>query len=51
MRMYDIIEKKRDGYELSDREISFFIKEYTACIIPDYQAAALIMAIYIKGMN
>ncbi len=51
MRMYDIIEKKRDGYELSDQEISFFIKEYTAGIIPDYQAAALLMAIYLKGMN
>ena len=51
MRMYDIIEKKRDGHELSDQEISFFIKEYTAGIIPDYQAAALLMAIYLKGMN
>ena len=51
MRMYDIIEKKRDGYELSDQEISFFIKEYTAGKIPDYQAAALLMAIYLKGMN
>lgn len=51
MRMYDIIEKKRDGKELDYEEISFFIKGYTEGGIPDYQAAALLMAIFLKGMN
>lgn len=51
MRMYDIIEKKRDGYELSSEEINFFINEYCKNNIPDYQAASLLMAIFLKGMN
>ncbi|MCX7843198.1 MAG: pyrimidine-nucleoside phosphorylase [Clostridia bacterium] len=51
MRMYDIIEKKRDGRELSYEEISFFIKGYCDGSIPDYQASALLMAIFIRGMN
>lgn len=51
MRMVDIIIKKRDGQELSTEEIQYFIKEYTAGNIPDYQASALAMAIYFKGMN
>jgi len=51
MRMYDIIEKKRDGKELDYEEIKFFIDGYTKSLIPDYQAAALLMAIYIRGMN
>jgi pyrimidine-nucleoside phosphorylase len=51
LRAFDIIEKKRDGYELSYEEIKFFINEYCQGIIPDYQAAALLMAIFIKGMN
>lgn len=51
MRMYDIIEKKRNGGELSDSEISEFIKGYTNGSIPDYQASALLMAIYFKGMT
>lgn len=51
MRMIDIIEKKRDGYELSDEEIRFFIKGYSDGSIPDYQASALAMAIVFKGMN
>ena len=51
MRMYEIIEKKRDGYELTDEEIGFFIKGYCEGSIPDYQAAALLMAIFLKGMN
>lgn len=49
--MYDIIEKKRDGGELSRDEINFFIKGCTAGTIPDYQTAALLMAIFLKGMN
>ena len=38
MRMYDVIAKKRDGKELTDEEICFFIKGYTDGTIPDYQA-------------
>ena len=51
MRMDDVIEKKRDGHELTGGEIRFFINGYTAGEIPDYQAAALLMAIYFQGMN
>lgn len=51
MRMYDIIEKKRDGLELSTEEIKYFITEYCSNNIPDYQASALLMAIFLKGMN
>lgn len=51
MRMIEIIEQKRDGSELSTNQINWFIQAYTAGEIPDYQAAALIMAIYIRGMN
>ena len=49
--MEDIIEHKRDGLELSQQEIHFFIKNYVDNKIPDYQASALLMAIYLKGMN
>lgn len=51
MRMYDIIKEKRDGKELSKEEIDYFVKEYTAGNIPDYQAAALLMAIYFRKMS
>ncbi len=51
MRMYDIIEKKRDGYELSFEEIKYFIDGYCSGTIPDYQASALLMAIFIKGLD
>lgn len=49
--MYNIIRKKRDGYELSQEEITRFVNEYTAGRIPDYQASALLMAICINGMT
>ena len=51
MRIYDIIEKKRDNKELTKEEIEFFIKEYVNGNAQDYQASALIMAIYINGMT
>lgn len=51
MRMYDIIAKKRDGGELSDAEIRFFVNGYTAGEIPEYQVSALLMAIYLLGMS
>lgn len=51
MRMYDIIENKRNGKELTGEEIEFFIKGYTDGIIPDYQASAFCMAVYFKGMT
>ncbi|MGP4065169.1 pyrimidine-nucleoside phosphorylase [Oceanobacillus sp. M65] len=51
MRMYDIIEKKRDGHELTKEEIYFFIDGYTNGDIPDYQASALLMAIYFEDMT
>ena len=51
MNILDIIAKKRDKQELTKEEIEFFINEYTSGNITDYQAAALIMAIYINGMT
>ncbi|NLI67409.1 MAG: pyrimidine-nucleoside phosphorylase [Bacilli bacterium] len=51
MRMYDIIVKKRDGYPLAKAEIDFFVHGYANGEIPDYQASALLMAIYFQGMD
>lgn len=51
MRMVDIIAKKRDGLELSEEEIRFFINGFSSGEIPDYQAAALLMAIYLRDLN
>lgn len=51
MRMYDIIMKKRNGGELADEEIGFFVEGYTKGEIPDYQASALMMAIYFRKMT
>ena len=51
MRRYDILAKKRDGGILTDEEIQFFIDGYVSGAIPDYQASALLMAIFLKGMT
>lgn len=51
MDIIEIIAKKRDGEELTTEEINYFIREYVKGTIKDYQASALLMAIYIKGMN
>ena len=51
MRMYDLIHKKRLGFELTKEEIEFFVKGFTCGDIPDYQASALMMAIMFRGMT
>ncbi len=51
MNILEIIEKKRDRNELSEEEIRFFVNGYTDGSVTDYQAAALIMAIYLNGMT
>lgn len=51
MRAVDLIAKKRDGLSLSSDEITWFIDAYTRGDLPDYQASALLMAIYLKGMS
>ena len=51
MRMYDIIMKKRNGFPLSKEEIYYFVDGFTNGTIPDYQASALLMAIYFQHMN
>lgn len=51
MRMVDLIEKKRDGFELSTEEIQHIVTGYTAGDIPDYQMSAFLMAIYFKNMT
>lgn len=51
MRMYDLIEKKKTGIELTKTEIDWFIEQYTKDEIPDYQVSAFMMAIYFQGMS
>lgn len=51
MNIQDIIEIKRDGHKLSKEQIEYFVNNYTNGNITDYQAAALVMAIYINGMD
>jgi pyrimidine-nucleoside phosphorylase len=51
MRAVDIIARKRDGRTLSAEEIEFFVQGFSQDIIPDYQAAAWLMAILLRGMD
>lgn len=51
MNVLAIIQKKRDGEILAPEEINYFIKNYHDGVIPDYQAAAFLMAIYFQGMD
>ena len=51
MRMYDIIHKKREGGQLTREELRFFVQGFTRGEIPDYQASALLMAIFFRGMT
>ncbi len=51
MRAVDIIEKKKRGLELDDAEVNWFISEYVAGRLPDYQAAAWLMAVWFCGMT
>src|SRR3981189_2409345 len=51
MRAVDLIRKKRDSGELSREELSFLVSGYTRGDIPDYQMAAWLMAVWIRGLN
>ena len=51
MRAVDLIQKKRDGHELSSSEIQWLIEGYVAGSVPDYQMSAFAMAVYFKGMT
>src|SRR4051812_36766783 len=51
MRPQDIIRKKRDGGELTQPEIEFFVRGVTSGDVADYQTTALLMAIFLKGMT
>ena len=51
MRAVDVIQGKRDGRELTGEEIAFFVEGYTRGSIPDYQASALAMAVFFRGMT
>ncbi len=51
MRAVDIIERKRDGVELTAEEIRWLVGRYVAGRVPDYQMAAWLMAVYLRGMN
>lgn len=51
MRMVDLIQKTRDGIELTDEEIHFIIDGYVKEDIPDYQMSAWMMAICFQGLS
>src|ERR1700757_475485 len=51
MRTVDLIQRKRDGEELTPDEIEFLVEGYTAGDIPDYQMSSFLMAVYFSGMT
>ena len=51
MRMYDIIDKKRNGLELTESELAFLVSGYVDGCIPDYQVSAFLMAVCFSGMT
>jgi pyrimidine-nucleoside phosphorylase len=51
MHIVDLIAKKRDGFELTQKEIKYLIENYTKGLIPDYQMSAFLMATYFQKMN
>jgi len=51
MRAVDLIQKKRDGQELTATEIKWLVEGYVAGTVPDYQMSAFAMAVYFKGMT
>jgi len=51
MRAVDLIQKKRDGQELTSSEIKWLVEGYVAGTVPDYQMSAFAMAVYFKGMT
>ena len=51
MNTYDVIMKKRDGHVLDETEIQYMVEGFTKGMIPDYQMAAFLMAVYFQGMN
>jgi pyrimidine-nucleoside phosphorylase len=51
MRAVDVIARKRDGQVLSAEEINWFIESYSRGDLPDYQAAAFLMAVFLRGMS
>ena len=51
MRAVDLIQKKRDGQELTSNEIKWLVEGYVAGTVPDYQMSAFAMAVYFKGMT
>ncbi|MEJ2052372.1 MAG: thymidine phosphorylase [Calditrichaceae bacterium] len=51
MTPYELISKKRDGFELSNEEITFLVKEFTSGRLPEYQMSAFLMAVYFQEMT
>ena len=51
MNFLSLIESKREGQTLAPEQIEYFIREFTAGKIPDYQMAAMLMAIYFRGLT
>ncbi|MBT8363911.1 MAG: hypothetical protein KJP23_04340, partial [Deltaproteobacteria bacterium] len=51
MHVYELIKKKRDGFELSKKEIRYLIDRFVSGQIPDYQMTAFLMAVYFRGMS